>query len=84
MNNDRRLNINWGLIYRVLNIAVIILIFVRISTQAPLGLYVILGLAALFIVGLLDSLDNNRLRENMSRHLFDFVLLILFFFMYNF
>lgn len=84
MKNERRLNVNWGAIYRVLNIAIIVLIFIRIITQAPLGLYVILGLAALLIIGLLDSLDNNRLRENMSRHLFDFVLLVLFFFMYNF
>ncbi|KAA1039333.1 hypothetical protein [Macrococcus equipercicus] len=73
----------WGTVYRVLNIAVIMMILARWFTPLNIGLYIILALAALLIVGLLDSLDRNRLRENRSRHIFDAIILVLFMILYS-
>ncbi len=84
MNKEtrNRPKIMWGSIYRILNIAVIIMILARWFTSVEIGLYIILTLAALLIVGLLDSLDTNRLRENRVRHIFDAIILILFMMLY--
>lgn len=68
----------WNKAYNILNIAVIFMIIMRLVTQVDLNLFIVLSFAALLILGLLDSLDRNAFKENMFRHVFDFILLILF------
>ncbi|QIH76868.1 hypothetical protein KFV05_11355 [Macrococcoides canis] len=68
----------WNRAYNILNIAVIFMIIMRLVTQVDLNLFIVLSFAALLILGLLDSLDRNAFKENMFRHVFDFILLILF------
>lgn len=68
----------WNRAYNILNIAVIFMIIIRLVTQVNLNLLIVLSFAALLILGLLDSLDRNAFKENMFRHVFDFILLILF------
>ncbi|QNR08803.1 hypothetical protein [Macrococcoides canis] len=68
----------WNRAYNILNIAVIFMIIMRLVTQVDLNLFIVLSFAALLILGLLDSLDRNAFKENMLRHVFDFILLILF------
>ncbi|MCE4957780.1 hypothetical protein [Macrococcoides caseolyticum] len=68
----------WGKIYNILNIAVIILILIRLFTDMNFNMIIVCSFAALLVLGLLDSLDRNAWRENMFRHLFDLILLILF------
>ncbi|TDM11956.1 hypothetical protein [Macrococcus lamae] len=80
-NNKPR--VMWGTIYRILNIAVIIMILARWFTPLNISLYIILTLAALLIVGMLDSLDRNRLNENKGRHIFDAIILVLFMILYS-
>ncbi|WP_437792275.1 hypothetical protein [Macrococcoides caseolyticum] len=68
----------WNRAYNILNIAVIFMIIIRLVTQVNLNLLIVLSFAALLILGLLDSLDRNAFKENMFRHVFDLILLILF------
>lgn len=68
----------WNKAYNILNVAVIFMIIMRLVTQVDLNLFIVLSFAALLILGLLDSLDRNAFKENMYRHVFDFILLILF------
>ncbi|UBH22214.1 hypothetical protein LAU42_10870 [Macrococcus armenti] len=50
----------------------------QLVMQVNLNLFIVLSFAALLILGLLDSLDRNAFKENMFRHVFDFILLVLF------
>ncbi|MCU7557470.1 hypothetical protein [Macrococcus capreoli] len=68
----------WGRIYNILNIAVVIMIIIRLLTDMNFNMLIVCLFAALLVLGLLDSLDRNAWRENMFRHIFDFVLLVLF------
>lgn len=68
----------WNRAYNILNIAVIFMIIIKLVMHVNLNLFIILSFAALLILGLLDSLDRNAFKENMFRHIFDFVLLVLF------
>ncbi|TDM16359.1 hypothetical protein [Macrococcoides canis] len=68
----------WNKAYNILNIAVIFMIIMKLVTQINLNLFIVLSFAALLILGLLDSLDRNAFKENMFRHVFDFILLMLF------
>lgn len=68
----------WGRIYNILNMAVVVLIIIRLITDMNFNMLIVCSFAALLVLGLLDSLDRNAWRENMFRHIFDLVLLILF------
>ncbi|UOB20358.1 hypothetical protein [Macrococcus armenti] len=68
----------WNRAYNILNIAVIFMIIIKLVMQVNLNLFIILSFAALLILGLLDSIDRNAFKENMFRHVFDFILLVLF------
>ncbi|WP_414042199.1 hypothetical protein ACMGE9_07570 [Macrococcus sp. EM39E] len=68
----------WGQIYNILNIGVVILIIIRLITDMNFNMIIVCSFAALLVLGLLDSLDRNAWRENMFRHIFDFILLVLF------
>ncbi|WP_414045576.1 hypothetical protein ACMGE7_10770 [Macrococcus equi] len=72
----------WGRIYNILNIAVVILIIIQLISHMNFNMLIICSFAALLVLGLLDSLDRNAWRENMFRHIFDFILLVLFAFLY--
>lgn len=68
----------WNRAYNILNIAVIFMIIIKLVMHVNLNLFIILSFAALLILGLLDSIDRNAFKENMFRHVFDFILLVLF------
>ncbi|UBH08454.1 hypothetical protein [Macrococcus armenti] len=68
----------WNRVYNILNITVIFMIIMQLVMQVNLNLFIVLSFAALLILGLLDSLDRNAFKENMFRHVFDFILLVLF------
>lgn len=68
----------WNRAYNILNIAVIFMIIIKLVMHVNLNLFIILSFAALLILGLLDSIDRNAFKENMFRHIFDFILLVLF------
>lgn len=68
----------WGRMYNILNIAVVALIIIRLITDMNFNMLIVCSFAALLVLGLLDSLDRNAWRENMFRHIFDFILLVLF------
>ncbi|WP_414048825.1 hypothetical protein [Macrococcus animalis] len=68
----------WGQIYNILNIGVVILIIIRLITDMNFNMIIVCSFAALLVLGLLDSLDRNAWRENTFRHIFDFILLVLF------
>ncbi|GGB11949.1 hypothetical protein ERX37_09840 [Macrococcus hajekii] len=78
MKGNKKIDIKWNTLYRVLNILVIILIFAQFTMERNISLYIVLTLAALFIVGLLDSIDHQRYKENKLRHLFDGIILVLY------
>ncbi|TDM00810.1 hypothetical protein [Macrococcus carouselicus] len=78
MENRKKAEFKWNTLYRVMNYFVIILIIAQFVTSYHLSLYIILSLAALLILGLLDSIDHHRFKENKGRHLFDAVILVFY------
>jgi len=75
---NKKIDIKWGTLYRLLNFLVIILVILQFAIERDVSLYIILTLAALLITGLLDSLDHQRFSQNKGRHLFDAVILVLY------
>ncbi|ULG74014.1 hypothetical protein [Macrococcus brunensis] len=75
---NKKMDIKWGTLYRLLNFLVIILVILQFAIARDVSLFIILTLAALLITGLLDSLDHQRFRENKGRHIFDAVILALY------
>ncbi|ULG71754.1 hypothetical protein [Macrococcus brunensis] len=78
---NKKIDIKWGTLYRLLNFLVIILVILQFAIERDVSLFIILTLAALLITGLLDSLDHQRFRQNKGRHLFDAVILVLYTFL---
>ncbi|RXK17642.1 hypothetical protein [Macrococcus sp. DPC7161] len=71
-------NTIWGRIYTYLNFVIIGLIIMRFFTPMNFSGILVYAMAALLIIGLLDSNEQNTWRQNMIRHAFDLFLLLWF------
>lgn len=81
MENQRK-KPNWLKLYSIISTITIVVILFQLFSGQHLSLYIVLLFAAQLIVGLLDSVDNNRFKENKVRHILDAVILILFVFLF--